>query len=72
MGLGDTLIGVGLFGIGLFYSQGLINEARLDLLATSPDGVIFNFILLMLIPILWLIYLVIAAISIRKAITSVE
>lgn len=72
MGLARTLVELGAASIALFYLQPLMNEFRLSTLATNPEGLVLNFILMLLIPIIWLIFLFMAILEVKRGIVNTQ
>lgn len=64
----EKLFNISAAGLSLFYLQPLINESRLSTLATNPEGLVINFILIMLIPLVWVAYIFLSMLEIKRAI----
>lgn len=70
MALLKTLFNATLATITLYFLQPLMNVVRLDLLATNPEGLVLNFVLMLLLPIIWLIFIFAVILEIKKGVSD--
>lgn len=72
MGLLKILFNVGAATLALFFLQPLMNAVRVSTLALSLDSLVLNFVLMLLLPLIWLMFIFLAILEIKRGVENIN